>query len=700
MRNLGACLATTVTALGVLVVTVPASGAAPFPSTGAAATPQRWTAQLAPPSDPYGRFDDVSCSSAGFCMAVGRADVVGDLQHLSGRAAPLVETRTRSGWHRASTAGLSPSIHELYKIACSSRRMCIAIPHRLHRGTMQPVRWTGSKWVTSTLPHPALDHPVNVDCATASSCMVVGTHGDLAWSWHWNGSHWASVPTPHKLVRFYGVSCPAARTCFAVGRRIAHHGPKDRAVVSRWVGRGWSLHDLPNGAPGSLADIDCLSASSCTAVGGNGSFDTSSVTGHGHVLVETLRRGAWRGLHPRMPWPDGTRSTVVSCRTRMLCSAVIDSCCSRSGYHRWTVASRAPGGRWHARRTTLLDPPLTGLACRSVTCIVVGGGPTDPVPYAFRVRGVKPLPEQVPLPPSPAGGVISGMSCTPRGFCAATTDGQPWPIVHRPGQRWRRATGYGDHHPTMADASCVSAKFCMAAGADGFERWDGTNWTFVPEPADHSHTSPYAVSCVTPTWCDAVAIGVLPKQNWIEHWDGSAWQVVLPRPTTATLWDIACTSTSACLAIGQHPERWDGSVWRPVAETGLPAHNSLGSVSCLSATNCLVNYYSRSGPGVARWDGTSFHRMALAPVHGLVIRAVTCRSAVACVAVGTSGGGSGERQAVVEAWDGHAWQLLAGPKITSSHLFAVDCGAKHCWAGGAQARGPRLPAYPIIAFIG
>lgn len=192
---------------------------------------------------------------------------------------------------------------------------------------------------------------------------------------------------------------------------------------------------------------------------------------------------------------------------------------------------------------------------------------------------------------------------------------------------------------------------------------------------------------------------MIPGRDFVEHWDGSAWQVVRPRPTSRTLWDLSCTSTSACLAVGDRPERWDGSEWQPVPETGLPTQTSLGTVSCLSATECVVSYSTPVGPGVARWDGISFHPMTLAHVGGLVLRAVTCRSASACLAVGTSGS-RGHHQAVVEAWDGHAWRLLAGPKIRYSHLFTVACSSNHCWAGGAQARGPRLPNYPILASVG
>jgi hypothetical protein len=103
----------------------------------------------------------------------------------------------------------------------------------------------------------------------------------------------------------------------------------------------------------------------------------------------------------------------------------------------------------------------------------------------------------------------------------------------------------------------------------------------------------------------------------------------------------------------------------------------------------------------------------VAPTNGKYfnpkVETVSCRSATACIAAGMSDRGrSGQgTYAVVEAWNGQKWHLLAGPKVPGAHseMLATGCAATRCWAGGYDMRiapQPDQPAVsvPLLAAVG
>jgi hypothetical protein len=679
MRRLGACLAVTVTVLGIVAVTTSPADAAPTP------VPKQWSTRPVPlpdpPPPPDAKLRDVSCPTAGFCIAVGTALT------SAAKDVPLVLTRDRSGWHRAARTGLPRGIIIVRKIDCASPTMCMALTGLASGRTGPPVRWTGSGWRAVPLPRPGRDHAVNVACADATSCMAVGRHDGRAWSWHWNGSKWTSIATRHKRVFFADVSCPGHKLCIAVGRRIAQQRPPSRAIVSRWTGGTWSLHDLELGKGGSLAGIDCVRRTACTAVG------TNRAPGFGNqLLVETLRGGDWHGRYPDLGMPIPV-AIAVSCRTAQLCSAVfrwLDNLNEEDG---WTVAARAPGGKWHARRRHGDD--LSGVACQRTTCTIVGTGT-----LVLRGPGAHPTPEPVPAPGGPATGELLSMSCTPGGFCAATSSSRHQPLIHPVGGRWRSAQG---SIVQMWGVSCVSATFCMAVGATpgigngSAAQWNGTRWSPVPMPRPGGRADAYAVDCVSATWCMAVGF-IWDGAPLVEHWDGSQWHV-LPAPgaTNTGYLDVDCVSTSACLAVGSNDlgngppvaARWDGSAWQSVGTGQLPGTAAPDSVSCWSATRCLVAWGQRSG-AVGRWNGTTFRISHVAHMTGPrftpQIEGVACRAADDCLAVGRSGP-RGHSRAALQAWDGRSWHVVDGPAISGvgSALLTAACGTQRCWLGGYRA---------------
>jgi hypothetical protein len=92
------------------------------------------------------------------------------------------------------------------------------------------------------------------------------------------------------------------------------------------------------------------------------------------------------------------------------------------------------------------------------------------------------------------------------------------------------------------------------------ERWDGTSWfaESMPEPVGATYPFVSGLSCTSNNFCIAVGsyLGAGPDQPFAERWDGSAWSVEpMPQvagPVDTELSSVSCTSSSACIAVGQY----------------------------------------------------------------------------------------------------------------------------------------------------
>jgi hypothetical protein len=219
--------------------------------------------------------------------------------------------------------------------------------------------------------------------------------------------------------------------------------------------------------------------------------------------------------------------------------------------------------------------------------------------------------------------------------------------------------------------SCVSATTCMAVGMRSTGRYEvgtlveaenGNSWSVVrsPSPGRGYGAQLNGVSCVSATDCTAVGFYVTARglyKTLVESWDGTRWSVV-PSPSPAgqgILYGVSCVSAAMCVATGTYGvtgfgyqtlvESWNGTSWSvvPSPSPGHPDQNALGSVSCLSATDCTaVGDYNGYGPEdpiktlVESWDGTSWS-VVPSPSHSTSVSqldSVSCVSATACTAAG------------------------------------------------------------------
>lgn len=266
----------------------------------------------------------------------------------------------------------------------------------------------------------------------------------------------------------------------------------------------------------------------------------------------------------------------------------------------------------------------------------------------------------------------------------------------------------------LTGVSCPSARLCMTVGATPSHgtarspstvvlRWNGKTWADVPVPRPASD-SLSAIWCGSATWC--LAVGDTHRNApdsksapLAELWDGHGW-TILPVPYQAntiqsSLTGIDCTSPAACTAVGFYTttnasysppyplaEGWNGRMWRLEPAAG-PALNGtmISSVSCSSASACTAVGTSTgsTGPGLVaeRWNGTAWAAQHTEPSGGAGpgdFKAVSCPSATSCTVVGDSGGD--DNNGLSEVWNGRSWgtEGMVGATLSGVTCFSpTDC---------------------------
>ena len=332
--------------------------------------------------------------------------------------------------------GPVPSQDLLSGVSCASASYCMAIgyePTTRHGYVTLIEHWDGHRW--SVLPSPNKGAATQADllngisCASSSSCMAVGTAGNLPLAEHWDGQRWSIVALAAGEDVLNGVSCPAPDDCVAAGYTSTGLA---RTLIEAWNGTRWSVVPSPNPGPASqytssnssahaLFDgVSCASPTWCAAVG---TYVPSS--GAEEDLAEMWDGHRWS----LVPTPDKSSTANglfgVSCTSAKWCLAVGDY--EHVGYA--TLTESWDGAKWSLvaspdRGPADLTDDLLGVSCLSArSCVAAGNAGVSP----GGGEGATPLVEswngsKMSIVPSPAKGSSSGfgsVSCPPAGPCAA-----------------------------------------------------------------------------------------------------------------------------------------------------------------------------------------------------------------------------------------------------------------------------------------
>ncbi len=326
----------------------------------------------------------VSCVTAADCLAVGSS--------LNGSVSvTLAQAWNGSSWSVVSTpnpAGAKGSY--LDGITCVSSDQCIAVGYYFNPDLIRMTlieSWNGSDWTVVRSPNPsgATYSVLNaVACASATSCMAVGSATGRTLAESWNGSTWSVVTSPSPSNTAYseldGVSCPTTSECLAVGYNHDVIVGADVTLTESWSGSAWSIVASP--APGSdtglasvLSNLACTSATQCLAVG---TSQTSLSTADQATLTERWTGSAW--VVQSSPSPTGSSYSEldgISCRSTGRCMSV-GSYYTKAGNH-VTLSETWNGTTWSiaASPDPVVPPPgityLQGVSCAGpAKCLATG----------------------------------------------------------------------------------------------------------------------------------------------------------------------------------------------------------------------------------------------------------------------------------------------------------------------------------------
>jgi len=313
----------------------------------------------------------------------------------------------------------------------------------------------------------------------------------------------------------------------------------------------------------------------------------------------------------------------------------------------------------------------------------------------------------------PAVGAAASVNAVPAAFSSGPMPG--WSIVQT--QNSLARTGQ------LAGVSCPSSSSCTAVGnfirGSGVavtlaEHWDGRRWAIqaTPSPRKAKLSLLFGVSCSSPSACTAVGQAVSNQgasTPLAERWNGTQWRIqATPNPPVGNgaLFGVACTSSSACTAVGSSnsgtlAEHWNGTRWRIQATPSPSAGGGfLASVACVSASACTAVGSSNSGTLAEHWNGTAWRIQRTPNPSGAqfsFLNAVSCTSASACTAAGGYGNNSSPPQVLplAERWDGTRWHIQRTPNPSGaqfSFLNAVSCtSASACITVGNAATSLNTP---------
>jgi hypothetical protein len=326
---------------------------------------------------------------------------------------------------------------------------------------------------------------------------------------------------------------------------------------------------------------------------------------------------------------------------------------------------------------------LAGVSCTtSVACVAVGSYTNSSGTEVTLAKVKSGSTWSVTTTPNPAEATSSALkrvSCSTTGSCTAVGNysnsktGLSSPFA----ERWNGSTWTLQSMPAppagteynIEDVACPASSDCTAVGWSWngsiwlplAMRWNGTSWSLssIPLPEGATRAMLHGITCVTSLDCWAVGWRNGPSNVLAEHWNGTAWTVNSPASFAGELGDIACGSTSSCVAVvkeGTAAARWNGTSW---SKETLPTPEGTEfllptGVSCTSASTCVVAAKvvvgGKTKPLALGWNGSSWSSQSTSFPAGkewAAFEDVSCSSGTICTTVGVSY--SSSAAALVEA---------------------------------------------------
>lgn len=204
---------------------------------------------------PRAFVDDLSCTSATFCVTSARFDrgTASRPDHVNG-------VMTWNGTRWSAVRVFSHSLVTDVSCATSPRLMCMTVGLDGYASRFQGGRWTRTRIAPAVADNGR--GLVSVSCGTSTSCLAVDATGNAL---RWNGSSWT---TRHRVVGastgFTDVSCPTSTWCYAT----IGGGPDGSALGTRYRNGRWDpVRPISTTTTGAATTISCTSPTFCLAAG-------------------------------------------------------------------------------------------------------------------------------------------------------------------------------------------------------------------------------------------------------------------------------------------------------------------------------------------------------------------------------------------------------------------------------------------------
>jgi hypothetical protein len=318
-----------------------------------------------------------------------------------------------------------------------------------------------------------------------------------------------------------------------------------------------------------------------------------------------------------------------------------------------------------------------------------------------------------------AGIVLGGAAVAPGPLApAAFAAGNPgWSIVPSP-----NGSAVADNALVQVSADSATRTWAVGYdGYNGnfrtlIQRWTGTKWAVVPSPSIgplDNVLSGVATASRTSAWAVGYTSVNRPLRIYhramIEGWNGRTWRVVrTPRAGTSDsdLWGVTALSATNAWAVGNENigvfrfrplvEHWTGTAWQLVRVPSPPltwVGASLGGVTATSPRNIwAVGDYAvgkRFQPLIEHFNGTRW-ALVPAPVAGsAILDRVSMLTPTDGWAVGQRGdSASTQTQALIEHWNGRRWTIARTPAIPGGSLGDVLALSPHLARAVGSAAAP------------
>jgi hypothetical protein len=254
-------------------------------------TPTAWAN---PPQAKWSLLNDVKCAGALFCLAVGSDSPT------AGGGRPLAERWDGYKWHLLNPLSPARSKNvDLGSLYCLSQSDCEAAG--VYTNTAGHLvsfaeAWTGARWTLGPViaVKGTQDTVLNdISCTAHGRCVAAGWTGSASSPRPLiatlSGGRWHLPKTPNVTRAFlYGVSCPTATECLAVGEAGT------RALAAAWKGGSWAItwpRQTGGSRPAALLDhVYCTTTTHCVAVGIQ---YNPNKAGSNHTLIEVWNGTIW-----------------------------------------------------------------------------------------------------------------------------------------------------------------------------------------------------------------------------------------------------------------------------------------------------------------------------------------------------------------------------------------------------------------------